>query len=190
MESDSQVVTTSAALVALSGWILPGGGYLLIGQRGRALVSGITIIVLFATGLLIGGIRVVEVPGYDSATGEPQMITVARVQVEDPATGEKRTESVKRWSLAAQPLATIADKPWSVPQALAGPTAIVSGALSLWAAHPAAGTAQPIGALSHARINELGSLYLSVAGLLNLMVIIDSAWRASQLSAASEKETA
>ena len=146
---------------------------------------------LFVSGLLIGGVRVIEVPGYESQTGEPQMISVARVLVEDPATGERRPELVKKWALAVQPLTQIADKPWSVPQALAGPIAIVSGALSLWAAHPAAGTVQPIEAQSHARINELGSLYLSVAGLLNLMVIIDSAWRASQLSAsASEKEIA
>ena len=38
---------------------------------------------------------------------------------------------------------------------------------------------------SHARVNEIGSLYLSVAGLLNLMAIIDAAHRAAQTQRAA-----
>ena len=80
------------------------------------------------------------------------------------------------------PLSEIRDKPWSVPQVLAGPIAIISGAIGVYAASPdAAAPGGTIGGLSHSRINEIGSLYLSVAGLLNLMAIIDSTWRASQL---------
>jgi hypothetical protein len=103
---------------------------------------------------------------------------------------------VRRWALTAAPLNEIRDKPWSVPQVMAGPIAIAAGALSVHTAADSTGTSridnstgQPIphtgrsiGAISHSRINEIGSLYLSVAGLLNLMAIIDSAWRASYLN--------
>ena len=34
--------------------------------------------------------------------------------------------------------------------------------------------------LSHARVNEIAVLYTAVAGMLNLLVIIDSAARASR----------
>jgi hypothetical protein len=70
-----------------------------------------------------------------------------------------------------------------VPQVMAGPIAIGAGAWSVYAAGSVDESSKDsIGALSHSRINELGSLYLSVAGLLNLMVIIDATWRASQMN--------
>src|ERR1043165_8715642 len=49
-------------IVALSTWIVPGSGYWLIGQPSRALTGGITILVLFILGLVIGGVGVVDVP--------------------------------------------------------------------------------------------------------------------------------
>src|SRR5579884_1992951 len=54
-----------APLVGVAAWLVPGAGYALLGQWARALTVGITIIVLFVLGLLIGGIRSIEVPGYD-----------------------------------------------------------------------------------------------------------------------------
>jgi hypothetical protein len=213
MGTDSRVLTSSPPLVALAGWLVPGAGYFLIGQRGRALGVGITIIVLFIAGLLIAGVRVIEVPGFDVATGEKRMLPVMVMgtnprthapQLEqgyDPATHEP----LERWILAENPLGEIRDKPWSVPQALAGPIAIVSAVWSVDAASidpdtakknpdtgkPVRHTGTAYGAVTHARINEIGSLYLSVAGLLNLMVIIDSTWRASHISVQrSESEAA
>src|SRR2546430_12547821 len=54
-----------APLVAIAGWLIPGAGYLLIGQKVRGIVIGVTIICLFLMGMLIAGIRVIDVPGYD-----------------------------------------------------------------------------------------------------------------------------
>ncbi len=215
MRTDMRVMTSSAPLVALASWLVPGAGYWLIGQRGRALGVGITITVLFILGLLVGGVRVIEVPGYSINTGERQMITMTgpvinpktnqvyvdrngaeviepvMVPAVDPITGQKvidpnsgRTKLVplRRWALLVSPLIEVRDKPWSVPQIMTGPIAIVAGAFSVYAAGPVDETSKlTIGALTHARINELGSLYLSVAGLLNLMVIIDATWRASHM---------
>jgi hypothetical protein len=199
MESTDRAPTPSAPLVALIAWILPGAGYLLLRQRGRALGVGISIIALFILGLLIGGVRVIEVPGFDTATGQKQMINVMAQEL-DPDTHQPMYDSrsglpvmapaaepgtnrpMKRWVLQVSPLDEIRDKPWSVPQVLTGPIAILSAAWSVHAAALDPSTGTSIGALTHARVNEIGSLYLSVAGLLNLMAIIDSAWRASHLN--------
>src|SRR6478735_8015823 len=59
----------SPPLVAIAGWLLPGAGYWLIGQRVRAIVVGSTIIVMFLSGLLIGGVRSIQVPGYGENGG-------------------------------------------------------------------------------------------------------------------------
>src|ERR1044072_1273098 len=59
---ESARLTAPPPLVALLGWLIPGSGYWLIGQRSRAVTIGLTILVLFVMGVLIGGIRVVEAP--------------------------------------------------------------------------------------------------------------------------------
>ena len=190
-----------APLVAIAGWLLPGAGYLLIGQRTRGLTVGACIISLFILGLLVGGVRVMEVPGYVTDTGQRKMVDypgyINRVGQSMPAS--------KLWVMQAAPLNEVRDKPWSLPQLMAGPIAIVAGVGSVWSAatpdpngpKDADGTpkrytagdpvkggspVQAIGVLTHARLNEIGSLYLSVAGLLNLMVIIDAAHRSVHLA--------
>jgi hypothetical protein len=165
--------SVSPPVVALAGWLLPGAGYWLLGQRGRALTVGITILSLFVFGLLIAGIRVMEVPGYDTA-GQPVMINIY-----DDA--EQRIGT--KWILTAAPLSEIRNKPWSVPQVLTGPISILAAIWSVHESVPIPGNPdQPHAEQSHARINEIGSLYLSIAGLLNLMAIIDAAHRAGQRS--------
>jgi hypothetical protein len=126
-------------VVALAGWLLPGGGYLLIGQRPRALVVGITILSLFVLGLLIGGVRVVE---------------------------------ASKISYRQTPMRAIMDRPWFVPQILAGPITPIVAAIGRneWFMS------------SHARLNEIGTLYTAIAGMLNLMVIVDAAWRSGRKS--------
>ena len=60
-------------------------------------------------------------------------------------------------------------------------------AWSVWASKPdnGPGGAEPPGAISHSRVNEIGVLYTAVAGMLNLLAIIDAASRAEQLRAAA-----
>lgn len=170
-------------VVALIGWLIPGAGYWTIGQRGRGLTVGVTIVLLFVAGLFIGGVRALEVPGYGEH-GERVAYPIV----------QNNTVVGSGWILTTAPLTEIRNKPWSVPQIMAGPIAVVAGAFSVWAAGPqhvsaaptfgddAVQTAPPrrsIGELTYSRMNEIPSLYLSVAGLLNLLVIIDATWRAS-----------
>ena len=213
MATDTRLPHASAPLVAICAWLVPGSGYFLIGQMGRAIVIGTTIVLLFLAGILIAGVRVIEVPGFDVATGEkamttlttevvnPDHTTVTRAISEplfDPVThqpildsmGNQKSGPARRWVLQVSVLGEIREKPWSVPQILAGPIAIAAGWCSIDAAHIDPATNKPKGAITHARINEIGSLYLSVAGLLNLMAIIDCTWRASHLREKAEEAAA
>jgi hypothetical protein len=130
-------------LVALAGWLVPGAGYWLIGQRARGLTVGLTILALFAGGLLIGNLRVIDAP--------------------TKLTGSE-----------------VLQKPWFIGQALAGPvTLVASYVANHWTMTYADGTSVTGVPFSHARVYEIGVLYTAVAGMLNLMAIIDAAYRAS-----------
>lgn len=187
----------SPPVAALASWLVPGAGYWLIGQRGRAIASGVTIIVLFILGLLIGGVRLIEVPGWgdhgrklmvvmeDRGTDPQGRRVAAERTIEESASGELEGDSA--WIMARHPLDEVRNKPWSIAQILAGPLDIAASAGSIWASHEGPDGRHPIGARSHARTNELGVLYTAVAGMLNLLVIIDASYRASRLSAEEGK---
>src|SRR5579862_1873952 len=64
MATDSASNPVSPVRVALCAWLVPGGGYFILGQRNRALSIGVTVIVLFLLGILVGGIRVADPPGW------------------------------------------------------------------------------------------------------------------------------
>jgi hypothetical protein len=147
----------SPPVVALAGWLVPGGGYWLLGQRARAVTVGLTVTAIFVLGLLIGGVRVLQVPLYDDR-GQPN--------------GNRL-------------LSEIAAKPWSITQILNGPLGVAGGAASVWASREVRtpgrqyGTGEPRGAKSYSRVNDIAVLYTAVAGMLNLLAIIDAAYRAT-----------
>ena len=171
----------SPPFVALVGWLVPGGGYLLIGQRARGLTIGLAVVALFFLGLLIGGVRSLEVPGWDE---RGRMIRLSdrgyRVHPDDAA--YRRGHWVMRRSF----LSEIRAKPWSIAQALSGPLAAAGAWWSIWAATDPDGDngdGEPPGVVSHGRVNEIGVLYTAVAGMLNLLAIIDASHRAAQAQA-------
>jgi hypothetical protein len=125
-----------APIVALVSWLIPGSGYLLLGQIARGLTIGITILVLFTLGLLIGGVHVVDPPAF----GHGRNLFNALLQ-----------------------------KPWYIGQFLSGAVGLISG----WV-----GPTQPA---SHSRVADIGTLYTAIAGMLNLMGIIDCSYRATIL---------
>ncbi|HYO09758.1 MAG TPA: DUF6677 family protein [Tepidisphaeraceae bacterium] len=131
----------SPPLVALAGWLVPGGGYWLIGQRTRAYTVGVTILAVFVLGILISGIRVVQAPDISGPGSLPQRVLA---------------------------------KPWFIGQVLAGPVGIGAAIISDYLAQSDA--YGPVEA--KARLAEIGTLYTAVAGMLNLLTIIDAAHRA------------
>ncbi len=71
-------------------------------------------------------------------------------------------------------LSRVLDKPWFLGQVLTGPI----GLGSAWASDAAAHSTAYGKIESKSRIMEIGTLYTAVAGMLNLLAIIDSAHRA------------
>lgn len=171
-QTPAQPLRPSAPLIALAGWLVPGAGYWLLGQRPRALVVGITIVLLFILGLFFGGIRVIDVPGYNKLGQRIMLRVQERQQDQIITTGQ--------WALRVRPFAELADKPWFIPQSLMGPINFLAAQLSLYVS---AAESRSAGnswiAPSHARIFEIGTLYTAIAGMLNLLAIIDSTAQAA-----------
>lgn len=123
-------------VVALIAWLCPGAGYLVIGQRSRGLTIGITVLILFLFGLLIGGLKVVAAPDLGGAAGGLRGL--------------------------------VSNDPWFIAQFFTGPVGLLTAYIAK----------DPAFAVSHARMNEIGTLYTAVAGMLNFLAIIDSTSRA------------
>jgi hypothetical protein len=132
----------SPPLVALAGWLVPGAGYWLIGQKQRAITVGVTIVAVFIVGIFISGIRVVEAPDMNSAGNLLQKILT---------------------------------RPWFIGQVLNGPMGIAAA----WISDQLAQSTQYKAIEAKARLAEIGTLYTAVAGMLNLLTIIDASHRAS-----------
>ena len=146
-------------LVALGGWVLPGLGHVLAGHTRRGVIVGVTLLLLFTAGLLIGGIDVVD----------------------------RKNDTL-----------------WFAGQALLGPVALgadyahrrLDDARDAQVAGYARGhnlsDEQALNALreegtvayrtSVGRVNELGTLYATLAGVMNLLVILDAVGKASEAS--------
>jgi len=191
----SQAKSPSVVAVVLLAWLIPGSGYFMIGERSRGITAGIAIVALFLAGLLVGGIRIADPPGWGQYGYMTQLVQryntrshqmfdfYTRVdpssaeQARDPA-DDDRDHSIGP-ALYHQPQAELADKPWYLGQILCGPIALLASSVSVNAAHPPPGSALESWPSSHSRSWEIGALYTAVAGMLNLLVIIDSAQRAS-----------
>jgi hypothetical protein len=158
---EEPAIPPPAPLVALAGWCVPGLGYLLVGERVRAALSAGSIIAIFVLGILIAGVRCIDVPGFD-ANGSLRRA---------PRTGDTM--------IAASPFKAIVDKPWYIPQLLAGPLTLGT---SVWSIKIA-----PTYPKATARLWDIGTLYTAVAGMLNLLVIIDSAHRAARIREANPR---
>src|SRR5208282_1968269 len=145
--SDSPQPAPSPLLVGTLAWLIPGGGYFIIGQRTRAITVGVTIITLFLSGIVIGGIRVMDPPGWgeygymdqlvqryddrhqeweeDSTHVEPtslQQATDPRSDPKDEYTGP---------ALWHEPMSELGDKPWYVGQILCGPITLLTSVISV-----------------------------------------------------------
>jgi sulfate adenylyltransferase subunit 1 (EFTu-like GTPase family) len=163
------------AVVAVAGWVVPGLGYVLLGERTRGFTIMITVLTLFISGLLIAGIRVIDVPGYDK-NGFADL-------VDDHGRRFERSTNVDYDNthsalFSSDFVAEVAAKPWYVGQIFAGPINLIASVVSVH-------EAQMNLPMSHARLEEIGTLYTAVAGMLNLLAILDASSRA-----ASEEQSA
>lgn len=122
-------------------FLFPGAGHAFLGQPRRAALIAASILALFFSGVLIGGVDIVD-------------------RKDDPF--------------------------WFLGQACIGPTAFVVDRFhqSMKVADPAARTGlraphpdeKPRYEKSLGKVNEIGALFATLAGLLNLIAVIDAAW--------------
>lgn len=183
-DQSSRVSKIPPAFVAVAAWLVPGAGYLLIKDNVRGLTIGITILALFFSGLWVAGIRCLDVPGYKGGLRTYSFLTRSGEQVVTGNVDGSYPNGAADigWTLYKRPLDEIRAKPWSIPQIMVGPLDLLC---DWWAiavsrpADPASLSGAPIGARSHSHVNELGVLYTAIAGMLNLLAIIDSSHRAN-----------
>lgn len=116
-------------VIAIS-WVVPGGGYFILGEKKRAIIIFIAIVAIFTIGIYVGSIGVV-----------------------DPV---------------AQGLGILGRlNPWYLAQVLTSPAVFLIGNATAAGSYPVYGKPQ-----------EIGQLYTSIAGLLNLLCIINSLYMA------------
>ena len=136
MSNSSAGFSAPAPLVAIAGWLIPGAGYWLVGQKIRGSVIGVTIIILFVLGILLGGIRVIDVPGYDDQgyaeyvryeQDRQHRVREHKTPLPDAASSSDwQPISDWRWNLRAHLFTEIANKPWFVGQILGGPICLLA----------------------------------------------------------------
>jgi hypothetical protein len=151
--ASSATPSAASGWIALAlGWLLPGLGYAITpGERWRGVAAGVAIVSLYVLGLFVGGVRVIDVPGWRD--------------------GEKWTDGRGTWVLTAHPRAAISESPWYLGQFMVGPVNLVGSfaSISVASTYP-----KPT-----ARLAEFGTLATAVAGMLNLVVMLDAFGRAS-----------
>jgi hypothetical protein len=149
-------------------WLVPGLGHMLIGQKGRGLLFMLGIHALFAAGLLMGGIRVINPPDQpiwtytELLTGWPMLVArsvekASRVELGDHSpqypTGSNEYRGLLqiKFNQEAPPRETLAQKQ--------------ARAIEYTKEHP--------NFAYDPRIQDIGSVYCGIAGMLNLLVMAD-----------------
>ncbi|MEX2673020.1 MAG: DUF6677 family protein [Phycisphaeraceae bacterium] len=162
--SDSPAERPPWPLTALAAWLLPGLGHYLIGYRRRGLILGITILSLFAAGMLIGGIGVVN-------SERERLWFIGQTLIGPTAPVVDLYRQSLEGRLGHQ-LDRHAEELRQVEGFGADDARVLVNFLESDEKVPAVRR-------SLGRVNELGTLYCTLAGVLNLLVILDVVGRSS-----------
>lgn len=119
-QNDKDRGLLQVVIVGLLAWLVPGAGYIALGDRRRGLVVGGAIVATFLLGLYVGSIGVVD---------------------------------------------TVGAKYWYAAQIMTSPAVLLVGRWSGTGAYPVYG-----------RPYEIGQIYTSIAGLLNMLCIINAVY--------------
>lgn len=157
---------TAVGLLALVvAWLVPGLGHFMIGQKARGLVFFLTIHLLFAAGMLIGGLRAINPPEqaiwtYTQMLAGWPMLVANRLQ-RQAAAEEPQIEAdynANRPPVSLPPSATPQEKKENTQHR-------IDYAVTKFAAHPSL--------TYHPKVQDIGAVYCGIAGMLNLLVLFD-----------------
>ena len=151
-------------LAGLAAIVLPGLGHVVLGERLRGLCAGVGVLGLVLTGLVVGGVDAVD-------RREDRVWFLGQALLGPIAFG---INQYHQSSLKAYDTDMLARDPSrALRSAMPGETrAHDSRGLAVWvAAQP--GDPKPA-TKGVGRANELGMLFITLAGMLNLIVIVDA----------------
>lgn len=151
-------------LTAAAAWLLPGLGHYIIGYRRRGIILGVTLLSLFTGGLLVGGVGVVD--------SEENRLWFAGQALIGPVAP---LVNLYHQSLKGQLNHQLADHADLLNQTYGhslDPNRVTLDLLE-------SDQVTPVYRRSLGRVNELGTLYCTLAGVLNLLVILDVIGRSS-----------
>jgi hypothetical protein len=150
-------------LAIILAWAVPGLGHLIVGERSRGLLFAITIHALFGLGLVLGGIKAINPPDQPIWTytqylaGWPMLISG---RIEKSWMGQTPQEPSRFNDLVRE---YAGDRPPANDNSeIAERKAYAEKMFSLY----------PI-LTYHPKIQDIGSVYCGIAGMLNLLVMFD-----------------
>ena len=162
-------------LAALAAIAFPGAGHLVLGQTWRALGAAAGVLGLFFGGLLIGGIDVVD-------SREDPVWFYGEALVGPIAWGVNYAHQHHFKAMGPQDIsgnpAQFAKRPQILRSGYPGEVRFKNDQ-GVWSWRPAtqaeiAAGEGPPNQKSVARVNEIGTLYATLAGMLNLIIILDA----------------
>jgi hypothetical protein len=156
------------AVVGLAAWAIPGGGYFLLGQIRRALVVSVTILLTFGAGLYIGSIGVIDSvgakPWYIAQVMNTPAVLLLGNHVAQIRNARRTVEDARQEAINARQEAE------HVQQRAED---------ALKRAEDVLKKAEDVEFYSvFGRANEMGQIYTSIAGLLNLLCIVNAVYLA------------
>lgn len=110
-------------LVGLAGWIVPGGGHLMVGKKDKAAIIFAGVVLAFAIGIYIGSVGVIN---------------------------------------------PVVEFLWFIPQMMVSPAVKLLGMMTV-----------KDGIESFGKPNEIGQIYTSMAGMLNLLCVVNAVYLAN-----------
>lgn len=170
-------------VAAVLAFLFPGAGHFYLGHRFRGVMVAIGVMLLFGTGLLVGGIDSVDRREnglwfwfYGQMWNGPIVFAVdhlhqTRFKVVDPSRGlRSATPSEFRNPENGQVIDTYPDPATGAPVASYSPSLDPTKRVTVQNAYPPK-------ARSFGRVSELGTLFVAIAGMLNLVCIIDATFK-------------
>lgn len=180
VDRGSETLQPVAAVLAL---LLPGLGHWYLGERARARRIFFGVVGLFWFGVLVGGVDVID-------RQEDPVWFAGQALVGPMAFGLDwvNQNHLKAYGLDAAGNLVLTDQRAIAPRRSLYPGEVVErrdvrtpgGVQTLRVAVAGPEGSRPPGTKSIGRVNELGTLFATIAGMLNLIVVIDAGFHRSR----------